>query len=479
MFRLHKFAFLLLFTLDAFGAEHNYQPDLPTIGNVSSALVSTHEERKLGKAWLRALRKRTRSYHNPLLTEYLYNLIYKLAPASHVADKDFTLTIVDSPTLNAFAVPGSIIGINAGLLFHTQNEHELASVIAHELAHLSQRHYARQVEQQQKSTPLQLVGMLASAILIATSNTDAGIAAMASTQALAIDSQLRFSRKNEQEADRIGIQTLFHSNFDPNAMSKMFERMYKESKASGSNLPEYLSTHPLSETRISDTKSRAEQLAKKFYKDNVNFHFCRVMIISDYAESKQRAADSFSKHTNSINQTLKLSSLFGQAYSLLDIDPKSSLLILEELKETYANNIYIELVLAAALAKNNKKDQAIKSLESLLEKNPDNYAITYTLAEHYFGNDQIDKAVYQYRNLSTDYPETPHIWFHLAETEGIAGNILELHQARAEYYFLTANIDKAIKHLNLALKQNPNTIERSKIQSRLDSFYHERNNPIF
>ena len=204
--KLTLFLGVLLASTQLFAKKSNetLHDTLPTIGNSSSSLVSIEQEKALGKAWLRSLRQQTRIYSNAIVENYFSNLVYTLAPNSQVIDREFRFVIVDSPSLNAFAVPGSIIGINAGLFFNTGNEQEFVSVIAHELAHLSQRHYARQLEQQKLSTPLMLAGILASVVLAATTGSDAGLAALTSTQALSVDQHYVFpERMNKRLTDLV------------------------------------------------------------------------------------------------------------------------------------------------------------------------------------------------------------------------------------------------------------------------------------
>lgn len=452
---------------------------LPTIGNTSSSLVSIEQEKALGKAWLRSLRQQTRIYGNTIVENYFRNLVYTLAPNSQVIDREFRFVIVDSPSLNAFAVPGSIIGINAGLFFNTGNEQEFASVIAHELAHLSQRHYARQLEQQQISTPLTLAGILASVVLAATTGSDLGLAALASTQALSVDQQLRFSRKNEQEADRLGIEILYQSNYDPRAMPSMFERMYRKTRVDGNAIPEYLSTHPLSDTRISDSRNRANQFPVKKYKDSLDYHLCRTIVISDYSESPQKAKLYFQSILAKGNSQNIDAIRFGLAYSQVDTAPKESIKLLETLLERYPSKITFNIVYAFALQADKQSTQAIKHLEQLLIRNPNNYPITEALAQLYLKSDLISKYEKTLVSLSRQYDENPKIWYQLAEAHGLAGHIVELHMARAEYYFLTNRIDTAIDQLNLALKKNKIEAITAKIQKRMDDFFNIKQNPIF
>ena len=452
---------------------------LPTIGNSSSSLVSIEQEKLLGKAWLRALRQQTRVYSNAIVENYFSNLVYTLAPNSQVTDREFRFVIIDSPSLNAFAVPGSIIGINAGLFFNTGTEQEFASVVAHELAHLSQRHYARRLEQQKISTPLTLAGILASVVLAATTGSDAGLAALASTQALSVDQQLRFSRKNEQEADRLGIEILYQSNYDPRAMPSMFERMYRKTRVDGDAMPEYLSTHPLSETRIADSRNRANQFPAIKYQDSLDYHLSRNIVMTDYAESPQKAKLYFQSILTKGNSQSIDATKFGLAYSQVDTAPEEAITILNELLERYPGKITLRIVYAFALQANTQSKEAIEILEEALLRNPKNYPIADALAQIYLKNDLISNYEKILVKLSRLYDENPKIWYQLAEAHGLAGNIVELHIARAEYYFLTNRIDTALEQLNLALRKNKVEVITAKIQKRMDELYTVKQNPLF
>ena len=298
--------------------------ELPEIGNNSSRLVSIKQERILGKAWLRALLRQANTYDEPIVNAYLSDLVYSLAPSSSVIDKDFSFVILDSKVLNAFAVPGSVIGVNAGLFIHAVTEQEFASVIGHELAHVSQRHYARRLEEQQKSTPLQFVGLLASVLIAATAGSDAGFAALASSQALSIEKQLKYSRQNEEEADRIGIATVYDAGYDPRAMPVMFERMFRQARIQGNQPPEYLSTHPLSEKRIADTRNRAVQYPRRIYADNIEYHISQSLIINHYADSNGAAQKYFKSVIENGNSVQIYGAQFGLAVAMLSSNPKES-----------------------------------------------------------------------------------------------------------------------------------------------------------
>lgn len=451
---------------------------IPNLGNSSSGLISIEQEKALGKAWLRKLKKHVKTYNNPIVTEYLTNLVYKLAPNSGVIDRDFTITIIDNPTLNAFAVPGSIIGINSGLFFNAASEQEFASVIAHELAHLSQRHYARMLEQQKRSSPVELAGFLASVLIAVSAGSEAGMAALASTQALSADRQLRFSRKNEQEADRLAIQVMADSGFNPRAMPLMFSRMHKQTRLRSESLPEYLSTHPLSETRISDTKGRAEQFPRTKYNDDIEYYFCKSIIITDYSESAHAAIEYFNNKLTRGSSQQKDISKFGLAYAYLNVNPLKSQELLEELLAKYPNQISINIIYAKALSNSEKHHQSSKTLESQLNRNPNNYSISKALAESYLNADKIQRAKQLLVQLSKQHPEDHQTWYLLAEVAGLAGDITLLHESRAEYFFLTGRITRAIEQLGLAIQKNDKELNEVRIHNRLKYFYEIKRNPL-
>ncbi|KZY74831.1 hypothetical protein A3742_12400 [Oleiphilus sp. HI0071] len=454
--------------------------NLPTLGNASSNIISIEKERQLGNAWLAALRGQVQTYEQPVVEQYLEQLVYSLAPYSAVADREFRFVVLNSPELNAFAVPGSVVGINAGLFLHASSEQEFASVIAHELAHLSQRHYARRLEQQQLSTPLTLAGVLASVVIAATTGAEAGIATLASTQALSVEKSLSYSRQNEEEADRIGIETMYASDYNPRAMPKMFERMLKNARLQGNTPPEYLSTHPLSENRVSDTRNRAEQYPVKPYQDSVLFHICKAIVTVDYAQSKEQAADLYKSIISRGKHKNVDAARFGLAYALLESDPSFSLKTFEELHTKYPGTIAISIFLAEAEYSAGKKQDAFERLKQLLEFNPNNYPSALLLAELYDLEKRYAEAENILIKLTRAQEDNPLVWYMLSEIHGQAGNIVGLRQARAQFFILTGRYDQAIEQLQLGIKiAKPNSRLASIMKGQLDRAYDLKENPPF
>ena len=471
----------ILFILSLFAATNTLaNNELPTLGNASSNIISIEKERQLGSAWLAALRGQVKTYEQPVIEQYLEQLVYSLAPYSAVADREFRFVVLNSPELNAFAVPGSVVGINAGLFLHASSEQEFASVIAHELAHLSQRHYARRLEKQQLSTPLTLAGVLASVVIAATTGAEAGIATLASTQALSVEKSLSYSRQNEEEADRIGIETMYKSNYNPRAMPRMFERMLKNARLQGNSPPEYLSTHPLSENRVSDTRNRAEQFPMKLYQDSVLFHICKAIVTVDYAQSKEEAATLYKSIISRGQHNNVDAARFGLAYAVLESDPSSSLKTFEELHEKYPGNIAISIFLAEAEYLVGKKQAAFERLKQLLEFNPNNYPSALLLAELYDLEKRYAEAENILIKLTRVQADNPLVWYMLSEIHGQAGNIVGLRQARAQFFIITGRYDQAIEQLQLGIKMaKPNSRLASIMKGQLDRAYDLKENPPF
>ena len=295
---LSTFLLLCLLPAEAVRGQATQPPPeelkLPKLGESSTSMFSAEFEHQLGRAWLRYFRAQVPTIDDPLLFDYLENLIYNLVTHSKLEDRRIELVIVNNPTINAFAVPGGVIGIHNGLLLWAQTEDELATVLAHEIAHLSQRHFSRGVEFQKNQQPFTTAAMLASLILMATTGSDVGMAAMSATQAAAQDSSLRYSRGNEQEADRVGMQTMVDAGMDPHAAPAMFERMLQASRySSGDRIPEFLRTHPLSESRIADTRNRARQYPKQVRTTSLDYQLMRARVVNELADTPEEAIEKF------------------------------------------------------------------------------------------------------------------------------------------------------------------------------------------
>ncbi|WP_231877146.1 M48 family metalloprotease, partial [Oleiphilus sp. HI0067] len=279
---------------------------------------------------------------------------------------------------------------------------------------MSQRHYARRLQKQELSTPLTLAGILASAVIAATTGAEAGIATLASTQAMSVEKALSYSRSNEEEADRIGIETMYKSNFDPRAMPRMFETMLKNARLQGSSPPEYLSTHPLSENRVADTKNRAEQYPIKQYRDNFQFHISKAIVATDFAESKESAIKYYRSTIEKGQHKNVDATRFALAYALFDSKPKESLEILTKLHAKYPALPVISIFLAEAEYFSGNAEASIARLKTLLEFNPNNYSAAILLAEIYEQEQRYSEAETLLIAQSRTRADNPVIWYLLA-----------------------------------------------------------------
>lgn len=434
--------------------------DLPALGDGSSA-ISPSQEKELGHAWLRQLRGQVPLISDPTISEYLEDLLYRLVPNSDLQDSDLTVIIIDSSELNAFAVPGGIIGVNAGMFLYADTEQELAGVLSHELAHLSQRHYARRLEESNKQLALNLAGLLASIVIGATAGTDAGVAAMASTQALSIQQQLSYSPQNEQEADRLGIQTLDASGMNASAMVTMFSRMMRNERFNRA-VPEYFRTHPLTESRVSDMGARSSSYPSRLYAENQDFYFIQARAKTLYAATPEDALAHFRALEQSSRKELQLEALYGEVLAQIkanraeDAEPA-----LQALLKAMPNAIMPNLLKSDWLMALNRSEDALEHVKQQLILNPGNYPLTRAQAHILTERQNYTEAFTLLKRMSMTHPEDAGLWYELSEVAGQANAIVELHRARAEYFFMRADSVSALKQLEQALAKSQDNYQQS------------------
>jgi predicted Zn-dependent protease len=447
---------------------------LPELGDQASGVISKQQEHDMGQSWLRLFRSRVPESTDDVMYDYLDRLLKKLVASSAVEDKQLSLILVSNPTLNAFAVPGGVIGVNNGIFLFAENEQELAGVLSHELAHLSQRHFVRSYEKSRQNSIPTMAGLLAGLVLMTTTGSDAGIATVMATQAANMESQLRFSRENEAEADRVGMQTLVNAEMDPRAMPAMFERMSRSARFMGERPPEFLLSHPVTEKRIADTRNRAEQYPLKHYTDSLDYQLMASRARLFLAENPAIAARYFqnelqgesdnqdqSLHRDACRYGLALAQLAQHQFD----QAKASLqpLLAKDPKQTAYQIAKAEIF----LGEKNLPD-AYDSIQKTLQQSPDNYPATMLAVRILQAQGRFDIAIkYLMRLLDTQH-ENPKVWFQLAEVRGLAGDIGGVHQARAEYFILNGVFDQARQQLIYALQQYAkNSVQTSRIKQRL------------
>ena len=444
------------------------QVNLPVLGDSVSGTISTQQEYEFGRELLRQIRRETPMLNDPLIMEYIVSLTYKLARNSELTDNRLEFVLIDSDILNAFAAPGGIVGVNAGLFLHAENEGQFASVLSHELAHISQRHYARSVQQQQRSMLPNVAGLLASLIIASTVGGDAGQAALMTTQAVGQENQLRYSRSNEQEADRIGIRTLYNSGFDPNDMAGMFEQMMRM-KSFSRRLPEFLSTHPLDENRIADSKNRANTLPDVSYVQNIEFLLMKQRVTMHYANSIDAEIQALQRDLPQLNgieaDAVRYGIALGQMESGQHVQASQTL---DDLLRKDPTRITYVMLEADIARKAGQLDKALAILENNLGINPNNHPLTMAYALTLDEAGRFADAAAVLERQSQVRPNDPELWFQLAEIQGQAGNIGKVHQARGEYFITIGDFTRARNQFNLALELENDRLVRARIQQRLD-----------
>ncbi|MDX1693690.1 MAG: M48 family metalloprotease [Ketobacteraceae bacterium] len=451
--------------------------ELPTLGDRASGVVSPEQEYRLGRAWLRQLRAHVPTIEDPLIYDYLEHLLYLLASNSDLSSPNLQLVVINSPQINAFAVPGGVIGLNAGLLLHARAEDELAAVIAHELAHLSQRHFARGQEYNQRTQWATAAALLASVVLMATAGSDAGMAALATTQATAIDQQLRFSRSNELEADRIGMQTLVRANLNPQAMPNFFEQMLKSNRFGGQLPPEFLLTHPVTQKRISDSRNRADTFPRQNYQDSLEFQLMRIR--AKVAYTREDSAAIHELETNLKEQKTDDTEVtrYGLVYAYFRANRfDDALATLEPLLNERPNRISYLYTKASILMAKNEYKEANKLLDKALAFSPENYPLSMAYAESLLRTGQAEKALKILKQQQRRKPLLPNPFYMMAECYGKLGDNLGVHESRAEYYFLTGKLDKALQQLKYALDLAQKDFQaHARIKNRIQSMTESKN----
>jgi len=428
------------------------QPQLPTLGDRISGIFSLEEEYRLGRDFLRSVRRSTPTINDALLNEYVVNFTHNLAVHSDLQDYRLAFILIDSPVLNAFAAPGGIIGVNGGLFLNAATEGEFASVMAHELAHVSQRHFARSVEDAERRRIPELATLLASVVLMG-AGSSAGPAAVMAAQGRSIENQLRFSRQNEAEADRIGLRTMVNAGYDPADMAKLFERLMDISRFT-SRPPEFLLSHPVTESRVSDARSRANRYPARQIDMSIEYHLMRARLQVHYEANKSSAIENFSRAiANGRTDIEQNSSRYGLALAYLANEQHA--LAQEELDKLLAhdpNRITYVATRADIMIDAGEAQAALDYLQRHLTINPGNHPLTMASAKAHIALKNYSAAVAILERHAVARPEDHDLWYLIAETQGQAGDISKVHQARAEYFILVGDFRSAREQLNYALR---------------------------
>jgi len=454
---IHRFFFLLLFIVQLIFAQEK-DLNLPNLGDRVSGVISLEQERLLGQSFLEQVYAQAPLINDPIIQEYTELLIYKLSETSQVKDRQFTIVLIDEKSLNAFAAPGGVIGVNGGLFLNAGNEAQLASVLGHELAHLSQRHFARNVLRgRDTNLASSLVMVSAIALAIISNNPTAFIAGPAALQ----QQQLRYSRIFEREADRYGFNNLIAAGYDPAGMGQMFENMAKVRKLSGDNPPEFLLTHPVTSSRVSDAFNAADQIDFTGGKKNtINFEFIKGRLKVKYNSLSPQAAVRYFAKAQIDDPTNENKYAFMKALQSNGKTEKA-LEILNEILKKYPKNLILNITKSEILLSGQKIIEARDNIEQVLNISPGNYPASIVKAKILSSEKEFIKAEEVLRDLLITKNRDPNLWMELSEVQRAGKNIVGYHLSRGEYYTLIGDFDNALNQFQFALSLSGNSFQTS------------------
>jgi predicted Zn-dependent protease len=399
----------------------------------------------LGQEFMRSVRQSLNLLNDPLSTTYLQSLADRLQAKTTDHYQEITVFIVDDPSINAFAGPGGYIGIHTGLILAARTEGELASVMAHEIAHVTQRHLVRAFKASSK-TNLATMGAIIAAIVLGGSNPQLSEAVLASTVAGSAQQQLTFSRTHEQEADRVGLDLLASANIDPRMMVSFFEVLQQQQRTTSSASPEFLRTHPLTLARIADTRNRAQQYPKYALADNTSFQLIQ-------ARSATLAKKTGDTPFGQANSTISKNS---QEYYLALAAAKSNNFPLarkhiKPLLQGDTRRVLYHFSAAGIELADNQPEKARKIVVNALELFPGNASLTELYAKTLLQLKQPQLALAALKTAIRKHPEAYYLYQPYAKAASSLGKKAEAYRALAEFHVALGNLRQAIDYLGQAL----------------------------
>jgi predicted Zn-dependent protease len=445
--------------------------DLPDIGDSTGSILSPENERRLGQAFLSHVRRQANLDEDPEIETYVQSIGYRLVSHSDNNTQNFTFFVIEDPTINAFAAPGGIVGINSGTIINSETESELAGVVAHEIAHVTQKHMARGAEMQQKMS-LPMMAAMIGAILIATQNPEAGQAAIMAVQGGMVQAQINFTRHNEEEADRVGMQLLERSDFDPRGMPRFFEKLSKNSRYSA-NAPEFLRTHPLTTNRIADSLARAEAIPRKEkYDESPSFELIRAKLIARTFRDPRAAVQHFKDQLARAEQIDPGGVLrYGLAIALTEAgDYAAARNLLKSLLAREPENSALLLAAADVEVRANDFPASFVFFDRAERLYPDYRPLVLNYSRTLLQAGQPEKARDLLKRFGKTHDPDLTYYEYLARAEAESGNDVESGMANAEYYYLGGETRVAIERLKYILRNQrpaPDYYQQERILARL------------
>jgi len=430
---------------------------LPEIGDPSGNLLSPVAEKRLGQAFMRSIRGSQPIITDPLMSTYIESLGARLVRKSANPGRPFHFFLIHDNQINAFAGPGGYIGVYTGLFLATESESELASVVAHEIAHVTQNHLVRTFDAMQRlSLPMAALAIAAIVLGAATDNTDAGLAAATGIQAGMAQQQINFTRYHEEEADRLGIQNLAGADFDPHAMPTFFGRMGKSTRLyDDGTLPEFLRTHPVTSNRIADARGRAADYPYRQRPDSLEYHLVRAALRVWSFPSTKDAVTNFRKTLNGKRYRNEQAERYG--YTLALIANKQYAKAKEQLnilQRNHPEQLAYMIAQADVLGKPGQPDKGLQVLRDGLDLYPGNYALTLHYANTLLDQGKAGEALKLLEAQARGRPNDDQIYKLLARAAGESGSRSLGHQYLSDYYYLSGQLEPAIQQLRIAMEDD-------------------------
>ncbi len=420
--------------------------ELPELGEASRTTLSEAQEDRIGREIMRQIRESADYLDDAVVADYLENLGDRLAGASPSPGRHFQFFPVRDASINAFALPGGYVGVHTGLVSAARNESELAGVLAHEIAHVTQSHIARMVDNQ-KNSSLMTLAALAVAILAARSNSDVSQAALVGAQALSLQNQLDFTRENEREADRIGLQTLDAAGYSPQGMGSFFERLQSQGRVYENNAPAYLRTHPLTYQRIADMQDRLGSMPYRQHADSLEFSLVRARIQAAEGEAKDAVA-AFEAQVRAGQNPVAWYGLAQASLRTGDLDRAGQ--ALGRVDGPLARSPLVGVArIDLALARNNA-DEALRLTQSELAQHAAYRPLAYLRAKSLLRAGRAREALDFLSEQQRTWPSDSHVHALRAEAHHALGETAKAHLAQAEAYVLTDRIAAAVDQLQRA-----------------------------
>ncbi len=442
--------------------------DLPDLGDSSSTVFSSQDEKALGHEIMLDIRSDRVYFDDPESVDFLNSVGNRLlAVSDDLAGQQFEFFLIQDSSLNAFALPGGFVGVHTGLMLAAENESELASVLAHEISHVTQHHIARMIEAQSKNMPLSIAAM-AAAILAARSNPDASIGAVVGAQAGMVQAQLDFTRENEREADRLGIQRLLKSGYDPRGMASFFGKLQRYGRFYEGTSPAYLKTHPLTTERLAEIQDRIQNLPYRQVQDGPDFQLIRARIAA-LTGTPREAMRYFDGRTLDIKRPEDRPMLYGKAVALWRVgklDAAAS--TLAEVRAVSQPNAIFDSLGAQIVHDQGHLDEAINLYRTALRHYPDQRALNYgyiqTLLDAHRDQEGLDVINNRLMLSRGDY----HLYDLQARAYAHLDKQLLSHQALAESYLRQGNLTAALDQLQIAVKSDDGDFyQNSSVEARI------------